>query len=62
MLTNLKTKKTFALKNTIQAPGVYKLDGLLRGIVNLRRAGEDGLSSVLVTEIDAEPAADPSAQ
>jgi hypothetical protein len=62
MLTNLKTKKVFVLKNSIQAPGVYKLDGLLRGIVNLRRAGEDGLSSVILTEIDAEPAVDPSAQ
>jgi len=62
MLTNLKTKKTFVLKNAIQAPGVYKTDDLLRGIVNLRRAGEDGLSSVVVTAIDAEPAVDPAAQ
>jgi hypothetical protein len=62
MLTNLKTKKVFVLRNSIQAPGVYKLDGFLRGIVNLRRAGEDGLSSVTVTEIDAEPAVDPAAQ
>lgn len=62
ILTNLKTKKSFVLKNTIQAPGVYKTDDFLRGIVNLRRAGEDGLSSVIVTEIDAGPAVDPTAQ
>lgn len=62
MLANLKTKKTFVLKNAIQAPGVYKLDNLLRGMVNLRRAGEDGLSSVIVTEIDAETVALPSGQ
>ncbi len=62
MLTNLKTKKTFVLKNSIKAPAVYKTDDFLRGIVNLRRAGEDGLSSVMITEIDAEPAVDPTAQ
>lgn len=60
MLANLKTKKSFVLKNAIQAPGVYKIDNFLRGMVNLRRAGEDGLSSVIVTEIDAETPAWPS--
>ena len=29
----------------------------LRVIVNLRRAGEDGLSSVVVSRTDADPAA-----
>jgi len=62
ILTNLKTQKSFVLKNAIKAPGVYKKEDLLRAIVNLRRAGEDGLSSVLISQIDAEPAADPTAQ
>lgn len=60
-LTNLTTKKSFLLRNQIKAPGVYKTDDLLRGLINLRRAGEDGLSSVLLLRLDAEPAVDPAA-
>lgn len=62
MLTNLKTKKNFVLKNTVTAPGVYKTDDFIRAVVNLRRAGEDGLSSVILSQLDADPAVDPSAQ
>ena len=62
MLTNLKTKKTFVLKNTITAPGVYKTDDFIRAVVNLRRAGEDGLSSVVISQLDADPAVDPTSQ
>ncbi len=60
MLTNLATKKTFALQNTMTAPGVYKADGLVRAMINFRRAGQDGLDEVVITEIDAEPVPAPT--
>lgn len=60
MLTNLTTKKTFTLQNTMNAPGVYKADDLIRTIINFRRAGQDGLDAVVVTEIDAEPVPAPT--
>lgn len=62
MLTNLTTKKVFVLKNTIVAPGVYKTDNFIRGIINSRRGVEDGLSSVVITKLDAEPTPDPISQ
>lgn len=62
MVTNLTTKKAFVLKNTIKAPGAYKTDNLIRGIVNLRRNGEDGLASFFITKIDADVVPDPSSQ
>jgi len=60
MLTNLATKKTFALQNTMIAPDVYKADDLIRTLVNFRRAGQDGLDEVVITEIDAEPVPAPT--
>jgi hypothetical protein len=62
MLTNLKTNKVFVLKNTLTAPEVYKTDDLIRAIINPRRSGEDGLSSAIITHLDAEATPDPSAQ
>ena len=62
MVTNLATKKAFVLKNTVKAPGAYKTDDLVRGIVNLRRNKEDGLSSIYITKTDAEVVPDPASQ
>ncbi len=60
MLTNLATKKTFTLQNTMTAPDVYKADDLVRAIINFRRADQDGLDEVVITEIDAEPVPAPT--
>jgi hypothetical protein len=60
MLTNLRTQKTFTLQNTMSAPGVYKADDLIRTIINFRRADQDGLDAVVVTELDAEPVPAPT--
>ncbi len=60
MLTNLATKKTFTLQNTMTAPGVYKADDLVRALINFRRADQDGLDEVVITEIDAEPVPAPT--
>lgn len=62
MLTNLKTNKAFVLKNTITAPEVYKTDDLIRAVINPRRAAEDGLVSVVITNLDAEVTPDPTTQ
>jgi len=61
MLTNLATGKAFVLKNTLVAPEVYKMNELLRGLVNYRR-NADGLESVVITRLDAEVTPDPAAQ
>lgn len=62
MLTNLTTKKAFVLKNTMAAPDIYKTDGFIRAIINPRRGDEDGLTSVVITKLDAEITPDPTAQ
>lgn len=62
MLTNLATGKAFILKNTLSAPEVYKMNELLRALVNYRRNNADGLDSVVITKLDAEVTPDPTAQ
>ena len=62
MLTNLATNKVFVLKNVIAAPEVYKTDDFIRAIINPRRGGEDGLTSVVITKLDADVTPDPTAQ
>ncbi|CAN5344567.1 hypothetical protein BH09VER1_BH09VER1_27810 [soil metagenome] len=64
ILTNLKTKKSVVLKNSVTGvTTVYSTENLVRAYVDERTAAsDDHLSSVIITKIDQDPAVDPLAQ
>lgn len=61
-LTNLKTHAVFDLKNTMTKAGYYKIDHLIRTVINPRRMDDDGLASVVITQLDPDVTPTPPTQ
>lgn len=61
-LTNLKTHAVFDLKNSLKKAGYYKTDHLIRTVINPRHLEDDGLESVVITQLDPDVTPQPPSQ